>query len=137
MADKRKLILETPRGKLYQKGNVRCYVRWNKGFAPRMNTGLKSAQTRFAMAVEAKLDPYVPFRTGVLKTSSKLASDYASGELVYATPYAKAQYYRKPMGQGIKAGTLRGPYWGQRGIADNKAYFDRFLRSIVKEEVSK
>jgi len=137
MTEKRTLALETPRGKLYQKGNVRCYVRWNAGFAPRVNKGLKDAQTRFAMAVEAKLDPYVPFRTGVLKTSSKLASDYANGELVYATPYAKAQYYRRPMGQGIKAGTLRGPYWGQRGIADNKAYFGRFLRRAVKEGVEK
>lgn len=137
MAEKRTLMLETPRGRLYKRGNVSCYVRWNPGFAPRVNRGLKSAQTRFAMAVEAKLDPYVPFKTGVLKTSSKLASDYENGELVYATPYAKLQYYRRPMGQGIRPGTKRGPFWGQRGVADNKAYFDRFLCRVVKEGVEK
>lgn len=130
-----KLVLETPKGRLYQKGGVSCRIEWNPGFAPRVNKGLNTAQTKFSMAVEAKLDKYVPFRTGVLKTSSKLASDYENGVLIYATPYAKAQYYRRPMGQGIRPGTLRGPYWGQRGVADNKAYFEEFAKKAVKEEV--
>lgn len=134
---KEKLVLQTPKGRLYQKGNVSCRIEWNPGFAPRVNRGLQTAQTKFSMAVEAKLDKYVPLRTGVMKTSSKLASDYENGLLVYATPYAKPQYYRRPMGQGIRAGTLRGPYWGQRGVADNKDYFDRFLKKTVGEELEK
>jgi hypothetical protein len=37
-------------------------------------------------------DPYVPFNTGATAKSAQTASDFAKGNIVYDTPYAKDIY---------------------------------------------
>ena len=54
------------------------------------------AQTLLDHQVVSDTDPYVPMDSGALKTSALLATDFGSGEVRYATPYAAAQYYGLP-----------------------------------------
>lgn len=42
--------------------------------------------------------PYVPFAEGVLDGSANTATKIGSGEVVYATPYARYQYYGEVYG---------------------------------------
>lgn len=46
-----------------------------------------------AMRAEFEMRAYVPMDTGVLRASGQLASQFRAGLLVWATPYAAAQYY--------------------------------------------
>ena len=69
-------------------------------------------------------DPYVPFRTGMLKDSGIHGTDVGSGEVVYNAPYAKNQYRS---GRHAKGSLLRGRYWIERMKAD---HIDD-LRSVV------
>ena len=62
--------------------------------------------------------PYVPWDTGTLAKSPLTATDFGSGEVVYNTPYAKAQYYRK--GKRKKTSGMQGPLWFERMKADHK-----------------
>lgn len=128
-------IIQTPAGKLIEVKKdgvtIRARIEWSGGFASRINNGWQKAQYKFDMEVARRMDPYVPFRTGTLKSSVALASDFGSGRLVYATPYARAQYYRCQQGQGLKG--KRGPWWGQRCIADNKDHLAQFGRACIGE----
>ena len=45
--------------------------------------------------------PYIPKRTGALVGSTDTHTVLGSGHIVQATPYAAAQYYRLPLGQGV------------------------------------
>ena len=65
-------------------------------------------QKFFTHEVRRLSDPYVPFRTGVLKNT---ASETARS-IVYNTPYARRQYYEN-QGTG-----LRGKHWTERMWAD-------------------
>lgn len=46
-----------------------------------------------AMRAEFEMRRYVPLDEGTLRASGQLASRFRSGLLVWATPYAAAQYY--------------------------------------------
>ncbi|MGN0706765.1 MAG: minor capsid protein [Faecalibacterium sp.] len=129
-------IIRAPAGKLIEARQggaiVRVQVRWDGSFAARANTGWIRAQRKFGMEVARRMEPYVPFDTGMLKSSVVSASDFDSGELVYNTPYARRQYYLHPRGQGIHDGR-RGSWWGQRCIADHKRHFVNFGRACIGE----
>lgn len=59
-------------------------------------------------------DPYVPFKTGMLKKSGISGTVIGSGVVEYTAPYAKRQYYTNS-GNG-----LRGKLWFERMKADHK-----------------
>ena len=82
------------------------------------------------------MDRYVPFRTGTLKNSVHLASDYERGVLIYNTPYARKQYYLHPEGERVHDGR-RGSYWGQRCDARLPPVFVRFAKRAVKKELNR
>lgn len=128
-------VIRTPAARLIevQKDGVtvRARIEWDRSVASRVNNGWSRAQYKFSMEVAKRMDPYVPFRTGVLKSSPAMASDFSAGRLVYSTPYARAQYYRCQQGKGLKG--RRGPWWGQRCIADHKEHFARFGRACIGE----
>lgn len=128
-------VIHTPAGRLIeiQKDGVtvRARIEWDGSFAARANSGWTRAQRKFSMEVARKMDPYVPFDTGVLKSSVISASDFDRGQLVYSTPYARPQYYRCAQGKGLKG--RRGPWWGQRCVADNKDHFAQFGRACIGE----
>lgn len=132
--------IRTPNGSytFFEKDGVtvRSRLDWNPQYGPRATTALQRTQVAFSQEVARKMDPYVPFDRGVLKSSVILASDLAKGELVYATPYARRQYYLHPMGSHVHDGK-RGSYWGQRCIADNKAHFSSFAKGYFRKEMGR
>lgn len=82
------------------------------------------------------VDPYVPFRTGMLKKSGISGTVIGSGEIKYTAPYGRMQYYSNG-GKGIEGmnasgGTkgLRGRYWFERMKADHK---DEILRTAKEK----
>ncbi len=66
-------------------------------------------------------DPYVPFRTGMLKDSGISGTVLGSGVVVYNSPYAKKQYYNGRIAGTSRSGVsrLRGRYWIERMKADH------------------
>jgi hypothetical protein len=81
----------------------------------RFLAALQAAQPVFDAACAAAVDPYVPCRTGALK-SSVYAGGFGAGLLQYTVPYAAAQYYLHPA--GVTYDGVRGPHWGERAAAD-------------------
>ena len=65
-------------------------------------------------------DPYVPFLSGMLKTSGISGTVIGSGLVVYRAPYARRQYYTNGGNgkQGTSRGGLRGRYWFDRMKTD-------------------
>lgn len=72
-------------------------------------------------------DPYVPFRTGVLKGSGTRNTKLGSGQVIYQTPYAKRLYYNPQY--KFEGAPLRGGYWFERMKADHR---DSILRGAAK-----
>ena len=72
--------------------------------------------------------PYVPLRTGALANSAKTHTVLGSGEIRHVTPYAGAQYYRLPLGRGVREDG-RGPHWGERCINDHRTEFISFVKA--------
>lgn len=132
------LAITTPNGTLIKqvKDGVTMNVRidWSPDFAPRATSALQKTQFMFDQECARLMDKYVPFRTGMLKGSVITASNFGSGELIYNTPYARAQYYRRPSGTDLRDG-IRGSYWGHRMIADNKTHLERFASKTFGGEM--
>ena len=55
-----------------------------------------------------------------------------NGHIVQATPYAAAQYYRLPLGQGVREDG-RGPHWGERCANDHREDFGSFVKKRAGE----
>lgn len=62
------------------------------------------AQKFFTHEVRRLSDPYVPFRSGVLKNTAVEQTD----KIIYGQPYARRQYYEH------KGDGLRGKMWDKR-----------------------
>ena len=61
-------------------------------------------------------DPYVPFDTGMLKTSPWFSTDIGSGQVVYDTPYAEKNYKNPDL--NFQGAPMRGANWAERMWAD-------------------
>ena len=72
--------------------------------------------------------PYVPKRTGALVGSTDDHTALGSGQIIQATPYAAAQYYRLPLRQGVREDG-RGPHWGERCVNDHGQEFVSFVKA--------
>ena len=139
-----RIYFETPRGRVVSrvytkganKGKLYWRIDWAPGFGPHFTQAFTTAQAAFAQEVAKHMDKYVPLDTGTLKNSVHLASNYQLGILIYATPYARRQYYLHPEGEGVHDGR-RGSYWGQRCDADFHPYFVRFAKRAVKKELNR
>lgn len=141
-----KIVVDTPRGKIIvrkytkgaSKGTVYARVEWAPGYGPDFAASLTSARAKLTHRVALRMDPYVPFQTGALKNSAMLASDFDSGEIVHATPYARRQYYLHPMGTDLRGATgKRGSYWGVRCLADNRDAITKEAKALVQMEAQK
>lgn len=93
--------IETPRGRIItvktKNGNQKAKLEWNPGFSHKWTSKFNSAQEYVDTKVLRLSDKYVPFRSGVLKTSGILGTDIGSGEVKYIAPYSRYQYYGKVM----------------------------------------
>ena len=79
------------------------------------------------LALEA-MDPYVPCDTGRLKGSAKTAN--RSAQVVYSTPYARAQYYLPYRHRDPR----RGRYWDRRMAAAQGEILARKLGAYMGGE---
>lgn len=71
-----------------------------------------NAQKFFTSEVRRLSDPYVPFRTGVLKNNVYVGTK----QIIYKAPYAAKNYYSNVGNgtQGTSRGGLRGKQWVTR-----------------------
>ena len=78
-------------------------------------------------------EPYVPFDTGVLKTSPLIGTVLGEGKVVYNTPYARRQYYEnRGFGtDGKKRGGLRNRLWFEVMKNNHKEAIVRSLQMII------
>ena len=85
-------------------------------------------------------DPYVPFRTGTLKSSTRTIHP---DKVIYHAPYARYQYYGKVMvGPPPKTVTdidltyngspMRGAFWAKRMWKDRGKEIIKTLQRMVK-----
>ncbi|MBQ7860345.1 MAG: hypothetical protein IJ347_09480 [Faecalibacterium sp.] len=133
-------VFSTPKGALVQryytkgknKGEVYFRIEWNPGFGPKCTSTFRTAQQMFTHECVRLLDPYVPKDTGLLKNTALLGTNYETGEVVYSTPYAQAQYYLHPQGTSVHDGK-RGSYWGQRMAADHKNHLRSFAAAAIRK----
>lgn len=118
-----KPVFDPPDGWKYRSDGVQMELKWRSDFSAEKTAALQKAQYALAQEAAKLIDPYVPFASGALKNSVNLASNYDEGLLVYNTPYARKQYYLHAEGTDLRGDTgLRGSYWGQRALADNREH---------------
>lgn len=104
------------------------------GLQADLDAGFAKVQYAFSQQVVTLTDKYVPFQSGILKESVNTASNFKDGLLVYNTPYARAQYYLHPLGEGLHGeNRLRGSYWGQRAIDAHKDELEKFARNAAQQ----
>ena len=96
------------------------------GFKPETENRFNMTQKFIDSEVLRLSDPYVPFRTGMLKKSGISGTVIGSGIVEYTAPYAKPNYYtnagKGKEGMNKTSGTkgLRGAFWFDRMKADHK-----------------
>ncbi len=59
-------------------------------------------------------DPYIPFRSGILRKSGTLGTVIGTGLVKWSTPYARRQYYEN------KGNGKRGKLWFERMKVNHK-----------------
>lgn len=71
-----------------------------------------------------KCDPYIPFKTGMLRDSGFLGTKVGSGRIRWIAPYARRRYY-----EGLSSGK-RGKYWLKRAMT---AHGQEIIRGAKKK----
>lgn len=115
------VIIETPRGQIILNENQRARLVWNPGFGREYTQKFDILQKYVDSEVVRRSDPYVPFRTGILKKSGILGTVIGSGTVQYIALHARKNYYHnKGRGtQGTASGGKRGKLWFERMKADH------------------
>lgn len=100
-------------------------ITFDPNFKENANANFEKTQKYIDSEVLRLSDPYVPFRTGMLKKSGISGTVLGSGVVEYTAPHAKPQYYTNA-GRGIdglntSSGVkgLRGKMWFERMKADH------------------
>lgn len=110
-------------------------VEFGSDFPERSSENFLQAQKYIDTEVVRHSDPYVPFRTGIMKKSGISGTVIGSGIVEYTAPYARQQYYnnagRGKEGVNALSGAkgLRGKMWFERMKADHK---DDILKGLKK-----
>ena len=99
-----RVLLRTPRGRIIQTENGSVELEWNRDIL-RFNRQYSRAQAWLDNEVLKDSTPYVPMLTGYLYKSGTLMTVLGKGEVIWAGPYARYQYYRKVM---------KGPRYGPK-----------------------
>lgn len=113
-------------------GPINLGIHWDPSFQNRTEAGFQRLQKEADGEFIRLVTPYVPVRTGALRGSAKDSTVLGSGLIRHTTPYAAAQYYRLPCGQGAREDGC-GPHWGERCVDDHKEDFTQFVKTRAKE----
>ena len=87
-----------------------------------------------AMRAEFEMRAYVPLREGLLRASGQLVSRFGAGLLIWATPYAAAQYY-VPMAHDNPKAPLATDHWDEAWRRDRWDDFCEYERRIYTDGV--
>lgn len=116
--------ITTPRGSIVQTRNGTAKLVWSNGFGESKRKGFMKAQEIVDSECLRYMNPLTPMRTGAMIKSATLGTVIGSGEIIYAAPYARRQYYNN------KGGSPGHPQakslWFERMKASNK---DAILRA--------
>lgn len=74
-----------------------------------------------------KCDPYIPFKTGMLRDSGILGTKVGSGRIRWLAPYARKQYYK-----GLSTGK-RGRYWVKRAMTAHGQSITRWAQKKLND----
>lgn len=93
---------------------------WNKNFSTEKTRLMEKAQRFVDSECIRLMTPYVPMLNGALYKSATLGTKIGTGNIVYASPYARYQYYGKVM-----VSSITGSAWARYG--ETKVLTDRNL----------
>lgn len=106
-------------------------ITFDPNFKKNTENNFNKAQKFIDSEVIRLSDPYVPFRTGMLKKSGISGTVIGSGVVEYIAPYAKPQYYtnagrgKEGMNKTTGVKGLRGSYFFERMKADHKGEIEK------------
>ena len=100
-----------------------CSLRWAGNFATAKNAMLLRKQKIVDSEVLRYCAPLIPFRTGTLTRSGTIGTVIGSGNVQYATPYARFQYYQTAQSRSYDS--RRGAKWFERMKTAHKADIQR------------
>ncbi|MEG0305530.1 MAG: hypothetical protein RR635_07545 [Oscillospiraceae bacterium] len=120
-----KLLVKTPKGQIVQrfytkgqnKGSVYARIEWNDGFGAKRTEIFQNAQGYVDSEVLRLSGPYTPKQTGMLIASGQLGTVIGSGEVIWCSPYAAAQYWNTSESRSYDA--QRGSKWFERMKIDH------------------
>lgn len=111
--------IRQPHGGQISNGSMTVRLSWAQNFSTRWNGVLQRKQQIVDSEVLRYCAPYVPFRTGALTRSGTVGTVIGSGEVVYASPYARFQYYATA--ESREYDPRRGGLWFERMKPAHKA----------------
>jgi hypothetical protein len=95
-------------------------LKWSKGFGVRMTATLLKAQKFVDSECIRLMTPYTPTLNTGLRKSAIIGTKIGTGKIVYASPYARYQYYGKLM-----VSSVTGSAWAKGG--EGKVLTDKDL----------
>jgi len=112
------LYIETPRGFVKQtktkNGMITTELKWNPGFAPKLNASHISAQVYLDSEVLRTSNKFAPVVTSMLVKSGILGTKPGDGEVAWIAPYAWYQYHLENRKTSQNINPNGGPYWFER-----------------------
>ncbi|MEG1752981.1 MAG: hypothetical protein RR234_03630 [Christensenella sp.] len=96
---------------------VSAVLEWTPNFGPERTVDLMNAQKYVDSEVLRLSGPYTPKQTGMLIASGQLGTVIGSGEVIWCSPYAAAQYWNTSESRSYDA--QRGSKWFERMKIDH------------------
>ena len=93
-------------------------LKWSKGFGVRMTATLLKAQKFVDSECIRLMTPYTPTLNTGLRKSAITGTKIGTGKIVYASPYARYQYYGKLM---VSSGTGEGKVLTDKDLKYSKS----------------
>lgn len=93
---------------------------WSRTFGKDRTQRFENAQSFVDQKCVLFMVPYTPTLNGILFKSAALGTKIGSGQIVYASPYARFQYYGKLM-----VSSITGSAWAKQG--ESKVLTDKPL----------
>jgi hypothetical protein len=107
-----RLVITTPSASIVETPNGKLRIEWAQGFGTKATRHLATVQEYIDSEVLRRSQKFIPMRTGALIRSGILHTEIGSGEVSWATPYARSQYYRTKRTRAYDP--LRGSHWFER-----------------------
>ena len=120
---------------LGRNGSLNLGIRWKADFAGRFTEGFERLQKEADGEFVRMVKPYVPKRTGALVGSTDDHTVLGSGQIIQATPYAAAQYYRLPLGQGVREDGPKGKVTTHKDMGLVNEVFTQDILESMKGDI--